>query len=240
MREAAARRRRDPGLERRLGRADGPLPTATSTCSRRRRSSSGSRTRSRRRSADEWLYARGVADDKGQLWMLLHAAGLLAADGALPVNLRVVSDGEEEVGGQSIVEFLGQDERGADCVRHLRRQHGAARACRPSRSRRAASPHSTSVSARASATSTRACTGTPRMNAIHALIDDARRHPAARRPRAGGAADRHRARHRRGARGLGAAAGRDRGAPRRRGAFPTTPRRPRSSTSARRPSPRSR
>src|SRR5215207_6355876 len=65
----------------------------------------------------EWLYARGVADDKGQLWMLLHAAGLLAADGALPVNVRVVSDGEEEVGGQSIVEFLEQDERGADaCV----------------------------------------------------------------------------------------------------------------------------
>ena len=49
---------------------------------------------------DEWLYARGVADDKGQLWMLLHAAGLLAADGALPINIRIVSDGEEEVGGQ--------------------------------------------------------------------------------------------------------------------------------------------
>ncbi len=66
---------------------------------------------------DEWLYARGVADDKGQLWMLLHAAGLLAADGALPINIRLVSDGEEEVGGQSIVEFLRQDERGADaCV----------------------------------------------------------------------------------------------------------------------------
>jgi acetylornithine deacetylase/succinyl-diaminopimelate desuccinylase-like protein len=66
---------------------------------------------------DEWLYARGVADDKGQLWMLLHAAGLLAADGALPVNVRVVSDGEEEVGGQSVVQFLEQDERGADaCV----------------------------------------------------------------------------------------------------------------------------
>jgi acetylornithine deacetylase/succinyl-diaminopimelate desuccinylase-like protein len=65
----------------------------------------------------EWLYARGVADDKGQLWMLLHAAGMLAADGALPINIRVVSDGEEEVGGQSIVQFLEQDERGADaCV----------------------------------------------------------------------------------------------------------------------------
>ena len=49
--------------------------------------------------------------------MLLQAAGLLAAEGALPINIRVVSDGEEEVGGQSIVEFLEQDERGADaCV----------------------------------------------------------------------------------------------------------------------------
>ena len=66
---------------------------------------------------DEWLYARGVADDKGQLWMLLHAASLLAEAGALPINLRVVSDGEEEVGGQSIVEFLAEDERGADaCI----------------------------------------------------------------------------------------------------------------------------
>ena len=66
---------------------------------------------------DEWLYARGVADDKGQLWMLLHAAGELAAAGALPINIRIASDGEEEVGGQSIVEFLQQDERGADaCV----------------------------------------------------------------------------------------------------------------------------
>ena len=66
---------------------------------------------------NDWLYARGVADDKGQLWMLLHAAGELAASGALPINIRIVSDGEEEVGGQSIVKFLTEDERGADaCV----------------------------------------------------------------------------------------------------------------------------
>ena len=35
---------------------------------------------------DEWLYARGVADDKGQLWTLLKGAALLAAEGALPVQ----------------------------------------------------------------------------------------------------------------------------------------------------------
>jgi len=66
---------------------------------------------------DEWLYARGVADDKGQLWTLLKGAELLAAEGKLPVNVRVACDGEEEIGGHSIVEFLERDERGADaCI----------------------------------------------------------------------------------------------------------------------------
>ena len=66
---------------------------------------------------DEWLYARGVADDKGQLWTLLKGAALLAADGALPVNVRIACDGEEEIGGHSIGDFLASDTRGADaCV----------------------------------------------------------------------------------------------------------------------------
>ena len=66
---------------------------------------------------DGWLYARGIADDKGQLWMLLQAAAELARDGRLPVNVRFACDGEEETGGHSIVEFLEADERGADaCV----------------------------------------------------------------------------------------------------------------------------
>ena len=65
---------------------------------------------------DEWLYARGVADDKGQLYLLLKAAALLAAEGALPVNVRIACDGEEEVGGHSIVDWLGEDERGADAA----------------------------------------------------------------------------------------------------------------------------
>ena len=66
---------------------------------------------------DGWLYARGVADDKGQLYLLLKAASLLAADGSLPVNVRFTCDGEEESGGHSIVDFLAADERGGDaCV----------------------------------------------------------------------------------------------------------------------------
>jgi acetylornithine deacetylase/succinyl-diaminopimelate desuccinylase-like protein len=66
---------------------------------------------------DGWFYARGIADDKGQLFTLLKAAELLRADNALPVNIRVACDGEEEIGGHSIVEFLEEDERGADaCI----------------------------------------------------------------------------------------------------------------------------
>jgi acetylornithine deacetylase/succinyl-diaminopimelate desuccinylase-like protein len=64
----------------------------------------------------EYLYGRGVADDKGQLYLLLAAARELAQAGALPVNVRFACDGEEETGGHSIVEFLAQDQRGADAA----------------------------------------------------------------------------------------------------------------------------
>ena len=66
---------------------------------------------------DGRLYARGIADDKGQLYMLLKAAAELRSRDALPVNLRICCDGEEETGGHSIVDFLAADERGGDaCI----------------------------------------------------------------------------------------------------------------------------
>jgi acetylornithine deacetylase/succinyl-diaminopimelate desuccinylase-like protein len=65
----------------------------------------------------EWAYGRGVTDDKGNLWLLLRAAAELARAGALPVNLRFACDGEEEIGGQSIVKWLAHDDGGGDaCV----------------------------------------------------------------------------------------------------------------------------
>jgi acetylornithine deacetylase/succinyl-diaminopimelate desuccinylase-like protein len=65
----------------------------------------------------EWAYGRGVADDKGQLWLVLKAVQRLVEAGALPVNLRIAFDGEEEVGGHTIADWIAQDERGADaCV----------------------------------------------------------------------------------------------------------------------------
>jgi acetylornithine deacetylase/succinyl-diaminopimelate desuccinylase-like protein len=65
---------------------------------------------------DGWLYGRGTADDKGQLYTLLKAAALLAETRELPVNVRVVCDGEEETGGHQVVDFIERDESGADAA----------------------------------------------------------------------------------------------------------------------------
>jgi acetylornithine deacetylase/succinyl-diaminopimelate desuccinylase-like protein len=63
---------------------------------------------------DGYLYGRGVADDKGNSYLLLKAAAELAREAALPVNVRIAFDGEEEIGGRSIIDFLAGDKRGAD------------------------------------------------------------------------------------------------------------------------------
>lgn len=54
------------------------------------------------------LYARGAVDDKGQLWMEVKAFESLfrAHDGKLPINVRVLFEGEEEVGGEAIEEYV--------------------------------------------------------------------------------------------------------------------------------------
>jgi acetylornithine deacetylase/succinyl-diaminopimelate desuccinylase-like protein len=65
---------------------------------------------------DGRLYARGVADDKGNLFALVEAVRQLAATGELPVNLRFAFDGEEEVGGDSIVEWVAADTGRADAA----------------------------------------------------------------------------------------------------------------------------
>ncbi len=62
------------------------------------------------------LFARGVADDKGNLLFLVEAASRLAAAGELPVNVRFAFDGEEEVGGDSVVKWVEQDRGPADAA----------------------------------------------------------------------------------------------------------------------------
>jgi acetylornithine deacetylase/succinyl-diaminopimelate desuccinylase-like protein len=55
---------------------------------------------------DGRLYARGAADDKGNFLPLLHVACELARAGELPVNVRFLVEGEEEVGSESILRHL--------------------------------------------------------------------------------------------------------------------------------------
>jgi acetylornithine deacetylase/succinyl-diaminopimelate desuccinylase-like protein len=54
------------------------------------------------------LYARGAVDDKGQMFMHLKALESLfqASGGKLPINVRVLLEGEEEVGGEGIASFV--------------------------------------------------------------------------------------------------------------------------------------
>ena len=54
------------------------------------------------------LYARGAVDDKGQMWMHVKALESLftAKSGKLPVNVRIIIEGEEEVGGEGIATFV--------------------------------------------------------------------------------------------------------------------------------------
>src|SRR5262249_36158197 len=47
---------------------------------------------------------------------MLNAAGSITAEGALPVNVRFACDGEEEVGGHSIIDFLAEEGRSADAA----------------------------------------------------------------------------------------------------------------------------
>ncbi|MDP9294689.1 MAG: M20/M25/M40 family metallo-hydrolase [Actinomycetota bacterium] len=65
---------------------------------------------------DGRLYARGAADDKGNFWPLLAVACRMVRDGTLPVNVRVLVEGEEEAGSESVREWIRADERGADCA----------------------------------------------------------------------------------------------------------------------------
>jgi len=57
------------------------------------------------------LYARGAVDDKGQLWMEVKAfESLFSANGGkLPINVRVLFEGEEEVGGEAIEKFVKEN-----------------------------------------------------------------------------------------------------------------------------------
>jgi acetylornithine deacetylase/succinyl-diaminopimelate desuccinylase-like protein len=65
---------------------------------------------------DGRVFARGAADDKGNFLPLLRAACDLARAGELPVHVRVVVEGDEEIGSGGVIGWLEEDDRGADAA----------------------------------------------------------------------------------------------------------------------------
>ena len=56
---------------------------------------------------DANIYARGAADDKGQMYIHVKAAeSLLKTTGKLPVNVKFLIEGEEEVGGRAVDRYV--------------------------------------------------------------------------------------------------------------------------------------
>ena len=63
------------------------------------------------------LYARGAADDKGQLFSHVKAIeSYLKTDGALPVNVICIFEGEEEVGSPNLAPFVERNRRALRAV----------------------------------------------------------------------------------------------------------------------------
>ena len=56
------------------------------------------------------IYARGSADDKGQMYMHIKAVeALRAMNGTLPLNLKFLIEGEEEIGGESVAKYVAEN-----------------------------------------------------------------------------------------------------------------------------------
>ncbi len=65
------------------------------------------------------IYCRGASDDKAQVLLVLAALeAWVKTDGALPVNIKILLEGEEEAGGASIAGYVRQnaEQLGADAV----------------------------------------------------------------------------------------------------------------------------
>jgi len=58
---------------------------------------------------DGKIYARGAADDKGQVFMHVKALELMNNTNSLPCNVKFIIEGEEEVGSPSLEAFISEN-----------------------------------------------------------------------------------------------------------------------------------
>lgn len=65
---------------------------------------------------DGKLYARGASDDKGQVMLVLKALEtLMEVHGKLPINVKILLEGEEEAGGASIEHYIRNYAKHLNC-----------------------------------------------------------------------------------------------------------------------------
>lgn len=55
---------------------------------------------------NERIYARGACDDKGQMYMHVKALEILNAEGEVPCNVKIMIEGEEEIGSEHLQWFV--------------------------------------------------------------------------------------------------------------------------------------
>ncbi len=58
---------------------------------------------------DGKIYARGACDDKGQFYMHIKALEILIKTDSLPVNLKFIIEGEEEIGSAHLASFVKEN-----------------------------------------------------------------------------------------------------------------------------------
>jgi acetylornithine deacetylase/succinyl-diaminopimelate desuccinylase-like protein len=80
----------------------------------------------------EEIYARGAADMKGQMHAFLKALEALAKNEGLPVNVKVIAEGEEEIGSPNLGAFIERHKEKLKCDFVLNADSSIMRADQPS------------------------------------------------------------------------------------------------------------
>ena len=94
---------------------------------------------------DGRMWGRGVVDDKGQVHIHVKAIeAFLKTAEKLPINLKLIVEGEEEIGSENLDALLRDEGEGPRGRLRLRERHGHVRARHPVALRRACAGSCTS------------------------------------------------------------------------------------------------
>ncbi len=61
------------------------------------------------------IFARGACDDKGQMFMHIKAFEILNNNGGFPCNIKIMIEGEEEIGSDNLEIFIEKNKKKLDC-----------------------------------------------------------------------------------------------------------------------------